>query len=254
MVPLCLVDFLFEFFGSNLLLNQIANDIRYGLDVFLDGGNLFRDRRFRFSVVREQIRRDLVFDKQIHERLCQLNFLGECSLGKIQEFFELRLDLNDADANHGGAELHFTKGLGKFLLFRRKRGNAVPEFFGTRQDRCQDRNQNLVLVVKNNGLLGQKVGRSTHPSDHQHETRKLVGPSDQEGLVGSLGFYPLALQPPVQEAIATNLDVCRRCQRYSNGRQQGGSAIAFAGNDSNRRVHVVTLGRFPGRRATVVSL
>ena len=69
-------------------------------------------------VKRQQIWTDLILDKQIHELLCQMDFLCQRTTREVQDPLELRFYLHDTHGKQAARQLHTPDGVGKALLLR----------------------------------------------------------------------------------------------------------------------------------------
>mmetsp|Transcript_16499 Transcript_16499/g.46092 ORF Transcript_16499/g.46092 Transcript_16499/m.46092 type:complete len:376 (-) Transcript_16499:3422-4549(-) len=166
--------------------------------------HLGRQRGAGTSVEGQQVGRDLVLDEEPHEVLRQLDLLREGVAGEPEQRLQLRLDLHDANAEHGRFQLHAAECLREALLLRRERLDGVLELLGRRHLLEEERDQDFVLVLDDDGVLGVQLARSCHVADDQDEGRELACASGELEVLAAVA--EAVLHPAMQRHAAAQLE------------------------------------------------
>lgn len=148
-------------------------------------GVFCRRTRRKVLVVRHQVARNLVLDKEVHQIFCQLNLLRQRTAGEVQQPFELRLDLYDANRKERSGKLHVAERLRKALLLWRQGRYCVFELL-CRWDRLQEQFQGqLVLVLHDDGVRGTKLVLGGKGANEQNVRLELARPGNELDLLGA---------------------------------------------------------------------
>mmetsp|Transcript_9793 Transcript_9793/g.28905 ORF Transcript_9793/g.28905 Transcript_9793/m.28905 type:complete len:463 (-) Transcript_9793:430-1818(-) len=113
--------------GMQLALLGRLDHLVDGGDVPTHGLELLFGRRSGGPGVGEQVGRDLVLDEEVEQLLRERDLLGQRVVGQLEQRLELRLELDDEDAEDGPLELHRAVRLGEALLLRRQARDRVAE-------------------------------------------------------------------------------------------------------------------------------
>mmetsp|Transcript_24740 Transcript_24740/g.73436 ORF Transcript_24740/g.73436 Transcript_24740/m.73436 type:complete len:436 (+) Transcript_24740:276-1583(+) len=113
--------------GMQLALLGRLDHLVDGGDVPTHGLELLFGRRRGGPGVGEQVGRDLVLDEEVEQLLRERDLLGQRVVGQLEQRLELRLELDDEDAEDGPLELHRAVRLGEALLLRRQARDRVAE-------------------------------------------------------------------------------------------------------------------------------
>lgn len=152
-----------------ILLSIIWNQIRW---------NLFHVRRLKRerkkNINKSKTKSYLILQEQSHEVLCELNLLCERVIVEVEELLELWLHLNHHDSKQCRLQLHRSICLCKALLFRWQRCNRILKLL-----RCWNRldvqwNLQVVLVLHNDGILGEEQICWCNRSKKNDEWRELT--------------------------------------------------------------------------------
>mmetsp|Transcript_21314 Transcript_21314/g.66853 ORF Transcript_21314/g.66853 Transcript_21314/m.66853 type:complete len:612 (-) Transcript_21314:1080-2915(-) len=150
--------------------------VDHGLDlrgVGLDGVDLGVGRGGGRAVVGEHGGGDLVLDEEVHQGLGQLDLLGERARVEVEDLLDLRLELDHEHGEESRGELHLPECLAEGSLLGRERLDGVCELLGRRDGLEEERDDHLVLVLDNDGVLGRELIGPDQRADHDQEGREL---------------------------------------------------------------------------------
>mmetsp|Transcript_4516 Transcript_4516/g.13674 ORF Transcript_4516/g.13674 Transcript_4516/m.13674 type:complete len:640 (+) Transcript_4516:1502-3421(+) len=159
--------------GMQLALLGRLDHLVDGGDVPTHGLELLFGRRSGGPGVGEQVGRDLVLDEEVEQLLRERDLLGQRVVGQLEQRLELRLELDDEDAEDGPLELHRAVRLGEALLLRRQARDRVAELRRRRQRLEHQRDVDRVLVLQDEGVLLLEGACRSHAAEQQHEGGEL---------------------------------------------------------------------------------
>mmetsp|Transcript_30690 Transcript_30690/g.89671 ORF Transcript_30690/g.89671 Transcript_30690/m.89671 type:complete len:501 (-) Transcript_30690:43-1545(-) len=159
--------------GMQLALLGRLDHLVDGGDVPTHGLELLFGRRSGGPGVGEQVGRDLVLDEEVEQLLRERDLLGQRVVGQLEQRLELRLELDDEDAEDGPLELHRAVRLGEALLLRRQARDRVAELRRRRQRLEHQRDVDRVLVLQDEGVLQLEGACRPHTAEQQHERGEL---------------------------------------------------------------------------------